>query len=295
MTLWMFIENILPVIKEILRVTTEFLLIAFVIYKTLYYLRGTRAANVLAGLIVSLLLLYLAAEGLQFKVISWLLQKSLELLAFALIVIFQPELRRSFAQIGSWFSLRSRKRETISDLVSAINSMAGRKCGAIVVIERRIGMRAIVEDAVKLDCKLNALLLQSIFYPNSPLHDGAVIIREDRIVAARAILPLSRDANLSRTMGTRHRAALGITEETDAAVVVVSEETGDISIACQGEIMRGLSENALVNELNKLLMGNGQNHEPLTDIFDTSDEQEGDVNFHGDEDPASNDPKPEAK
>jgi len=281
---------------DCLRICVEFLLIAFVIYKILYYLRGTRAANVLAGLVVAFLALSIIANSLGFTVLRWLLDNFLSLMAFTIIVVFQPELRRAFAQLGSFTLFQhNRKRETINELVQAVTAMASRKTGAIIVIERRIGMRAIVEDAVKLDCKLNALLLQSIFYPNSPLHDGAVIIREDRIVAARAILPLSRDANLSRTMGTRHRAALGITEETDAAVVVVSEETGDISIACQGEIMRGLSENALVNELNKLLMGNGQNHEPLTDIFDTSDEQEGDVNFHGDEDPASNDPKPEAK
>ena len=149
-------------------------------------------------------------------------------------------------------------------------------------------MRAIVEDAIKLDSKLNNLLIQSIFYPNSPLHDGAVIIRNDRIVAARAILPLSRDANLSRTMGTRHRAALGITEETDAAVVVVSEETGDISVACRGAIMRGLSGKSLENELNKLLMNGDQTSESLTDILGSLDEPEGEVDFHGDEEPGKN-------
>ena len=276
-------------VLDFVRAAVEFLLIAFVIYKILYYLRGTRAVNVLAGLIVAFLMLMLISDKLELKVVSWLLDKFLELMALTVIVIFQPELRRAFAQLGSYTLFkRSRKRENINELVQAVNSMSARKIGAIIVIERRIGMRAIVDDAIKLDCKLCAWLLQSIFFPNSPLHDGAVIVRDDRIVAARAILPLSRDANLSRTMGTRHRAALGITEETDGIVLVVSEETGDISIACRGAIMRGLSGKSLENELNKLLMHSNDNSEDLTDILGTPDEQEGAVDFHGDEEPGIN-------
>ena len=283
-------------VVDILRIVVEFLLIAFVIYKILYYLRGTRAVNVLAGLIVAFLILSIVANGLGFTVVRWLLDNFMSLMAFTIIVIFQPELRRAFAQLGSYtFFQRSRKRETINELVNAVNAMAGRRCGAIMVVERRIGMRAIVEDAIKLDSKLNSLLIQSIFFPNSPLHDGAVIIRDDRIVAARAILPLSRDANLSRTMGTRHRAALGITEETDAVVVVVSEETGDISVACRGVIMRGLTGKALENELNKLLMGSDNSTEDLTDILGSLDEKEGSVNFHGDEEIANSNPPEENK
>lgn len=278
-----------------LRMIVEYLLIAFVIYKILYYLRGTRAANVLSGLTVAFLALLLMAELLDFTVVRWLLDSFISLMAFTIIVIFQPELRRAFAQLGSLSFFKSnRKRETINELVLAVNAMASRRCGAIIVIERRIGMRAIVEDAIKLDSKLNNLLIQSIFYPNSPLHDGAVIVRDDRIVAARAILPLSRDANLSRTMGTRHRAALGITEETDATVVVVSEETGDISVACRGNIMRGLSGKALENELNKLLAHGHETSDSLTDILGSFDEPEGEINFHGDEEPA-NDIIPEKK
>lgn len=271
---------------DIARTVIEFVLIAFVIYKILYYLRGTRAVNVLAGLIVAFLALSIIAYSLKLTVTSWLLDNFMSLMAFTIIVIFQPELRRAFAQLGSYtFFQRNRKKETINELMQAVNAMAARKIGAIIVIERRIGMRAIVEDAVKLDCKLSGLLIQSIFYPNSPLHDGAIIVRDDRIVAARAILPLSRDANLSRTMGTRHRAALGITEETDGIVLVVSEETGDISIACRGAIMRGLSGKALENELNTLLMTASDNPETLTDILSNPDEQEGTLDFHGDEDP----------
>jgi len=273
---------------DLVRMVIEFLLIAFVIYKILYYLRGTRAVNVLAGLVVAGLILAITAKVLKLTVIHWMLENFLQLLAFTLIVIFQPELRRAFAQLGSYvFFQRNRKRETIYELVRAVDAMASRKIGAIIVIERRIGMRTIVEDAIKLDCKLSNLLIQSIFYPKSPLHDGAAIVRDDRIVAARAILPLSRDAELSRTMGTRHRAALGITEETDAVVVVVSEETGDISVACRGAIMRGLSDKSLENELNKLLMGSPDSSDSLTDILGTLDEKEGAVDFHGDEEPGN--------
>ncbi len=268
------------------RPVAEYLLLAFVIYKILYYLRGTRAANVLAGLIVGFLVLSLLADLAGFEILRWLLDGFWSLLAVAIIVIFQPELRRAFAQLGSYaFFRRSRKRETISELVSAVIEMSRRHIGAIIVIERSIGMRAIVEDAIKLDIKLNSLIIQSIFFPNSPLHDGAIIVRNDRIVAARAILPLSRDNNISRTMGTRHRAALGITEETDAAVVVVSEETGDISIACRGTIMRALSEEMLQRELNKLLLGNKHSGEALTDILDVLDDREGAPDFDGDEPP----------
>ncbi len=279
--------NFLTVL-DYLRVAVEFLLITAVIYKILYYLRGTRAANVLAGLVVAFLSLSIIANSLGLNVLRWLLDSFLSLMAFTIIVVFQPELRRAFAQLGSFtFFQRNRKRETINELTLAISAMSQRKIGAIIVIERRIGMRAIVEDAVKLDCKLSNLLLQSIFYPNSPLHDGAVIVRDDRIVAARAILPLSRDVNLSRTMGTRHRAALGITEETDSVVLVVSEETGDISVACRGAIMRGLSAKNLESELNKLLMHSGSTSDSLTDILGNMDETEGKVNFQGDEDPVN--------
>ena len=154
-------------VVDALRTAVEFLLIFFVIYKILYYLRGTRAVNVLAGVIVSCLIITIAAKKLNFNVVGWLLENFMEMMAFTIIVIFQPELRRAFAQLGSYmFFQRNRKKETIHELVAAVNSMADRRCGAIIAIERRIGMRAIVEDAVKLDCKLNNLLIQSIFYPN---------------------------------------------------------------------------------------------------------------------------------
>lgn len=164
--------------------------------------------------------------------ITFLLNWILTWLPIGLFIIFQPEIRRAFAQLGSFAIWKGkRRREVIGELVAATGNMARRKCGALIVVERRIGMQTLIDDSVKLDIKVNAMVLESIFFPNSPLHDGAVIIRDDRIVAARAILPLTRVENISRRLGTRHRAALGISEDTDAVTIVVSEETGTISIA----------------------------------------------------------------
>ncbi len=250
--------HVLPVI--------EIAILAFLIYKTLYYLRGTRGANVLAGMIVALLVLNIISKALKFEVIAWLLSGFWGLLGMAVIVIFQPELRRAFAQLGSMTNWRrSRRRETVVELVTAVLEMSRKQVGAIIVMERRIGMQALIDDSVKLDVRLNALLIESIFFPNAPLHDGAMIVRNDRIVAVRAILPLSRQ-KLSRTMGTRHRAALGITEETDAVVIVVSEETGMISLACRGAIVRGLSADNLESHLHELLFGKAAElpEEPVT-------------------------------
>lgn len=249
-----------------LRPALEILILAFLIYKILYHMRGTRGANVLAGLAILLMLLTFVSDFLRFEIISWLLNGLWALLATAIIVIFQPELRRAFAHLGSApFQYRNRKKEAIAEVATAVVNMSKRKIGAIIVMERKIGMRAIVEDAVKLDVKLNSLIIESIFFPNSPLHDGAVIIKNNRIIAAHAILPLSRNETVARSLGTRHRAAVGITEETDAVVVVVSEETGAISIACRGSISRNIGEEKLLRYLTGLLIT--ERDESFGDIF----------------------------
>ena len=233
----------------------EVFILAFIFYKILYYLRGTRGSNILAGMLVVLLILTAGADFLKFEVLSWALSGLWTLLATAMIVIFQPELRRAFAQLGSFsFRQQDKKKEVITEISTAVLNMAKRKIGALMVIERKIGMRSIVEDAVKLDVKVNSMILESIFYPNSPLHDGAIIIKNDRIIAAHAILPLSRDENFTKSLGTRHRAAVGITEETDAVVVVVSEENGNISVACRGSIRYDVKVDKLLRYLSALLM-----------------------------------------
>ena len=191
----------------------------------------------------------------------------------AILIIFQPELRRGFAQLGTTpFQHRSKKQEAISEVVAAVLNMAKRRIGVIIVFERQVGMRSIVEDAVKLDAKLNSHLLESLFYPNSPLHDGAVIIKNDKIIAAHAILPLSKEEALLRSLGTRHRAAVGITEETDAVALVVSEETGIISLACRGNIRRNIKADKLRRYLNGLLLAS--NESSFNSVF-TMDESNG--------------------
>ena len=172
-----------------------------------------------------------------------------------LMIIFQPELRRALARLGSLAILENRRRkELINEVVAAMLGMAKRKCGSIVVIECKVRLQTLIDDAVVLDAKVNSMMLESIFYPNSPLHDGAVIIRDDRIVAARAILPLSASEQLSRQLGTRHRAALGISEESDAVTVMVSEESGAVSIAHDGKLYRDLTPEELRKMLDTLIV-----------------------------------------
>lgn len=228
----------------------------FAVYGVLYFLRSTRGAQVFTGILVATvaLALILRIESLHFDVLNSLIEMIANSLFIALIIIFQPEMRRALAQLGSLTAWQGKKkREIIGEIVSASSEMARRKCGALMVIERNIKLQSYVDDAVVLDAKVHYLLLESLFYPKSPLHDGAVIIRNDRIIAASAILPLTR-VNLAYHLGTRHRAALGISEDSDAVAVVVSEETGTISIAYRGTLHRDLSARDLENLLEKLLI-----------------------------------------
>ena len=238
--------------------TLEFLLIFLIVYTLLYSFRRTRAISVLWGVIVILLGLRILADILKMEAFSWILQNLWQFLAIALIVIFQPELRRAFAQLGSILSPYTHARqieqkEAIEEIVSALNQMSVRRCGALIVFERRIGLAAIIGNAVHLEAKINSLLLQSLFYPNSPLHDGAVIIQDGKIAAAHAILPLTQEPDYSN-LGTRHRAALGITEETDAVALIVSEETGSISYAYKGKLTLDVSQGKLTEFLKRKLL-----------------------------------------
>lgn len=212
--------------------------------------------SVLAGIIMILLFTTFLSLTLNLEVFGWLLENLWTVFSTAMIVIFQPELRRAFAQLGSHIGRHKKieQKEAIEEIVSAVMQMSFRRCGALIIFERQIGMAAIINSAVALETKINSLLVQSIFYPNSPLHDGAVIVRQGIIAAAHAILPLSQDETGTRDFGTRHRAAIGVTEETDAVAVVVSEETGTISVAYRGRLIRNLSETDLLAFLKKMLI-----------------------------------------
>ncbi len=266
-------QETLTTVMQYLRPAMEVTILAFLIYKVLYFMRGTRGAYVLSGLITALLALMIAASSLHLEVIGWLVGSFWSILATAIIVIFQPELRRAFAQLGTYTVLRGkRQREVIGEIVTAVVDMARRKCGALIVVERRIGMRALEEDSVKIDIKVSAIILETIFFPNSPLHDGAVIIRDNRIVAARVILPLTRSGeDVSRRLGTRHRAALGISEETDGIAIVVSEETGSISVCCRGALRRNLAPEGLEDYLEQLIITEQDDVSPgISDFLDES-------------------------
>ncbi len=240
---------------EIFQPLMEMLLLAAIIYLLFYSLRGTRGSNMLWGIALVLVVFTTLVWLLNFSVVLWLMGRIWLVVPTLLIVVFQPELRRFFAHLGSNpFSQLSRRREGIGEVIQAVEEMSRSRTGALIVFEGRIGMQNLINDSIALDIKLNSLIIESIFYPNSPLHDGAMVIRNDRIVAARAILPLSRDENLSRTMGTRHRAALGITEENDCVVVIVSEETGGISVAFSGGIQREMTVPELSRRLHELLL-----------------------------------------
>lgn len=225
----------------------DILLVALLFYQVLVMIRGTRAAPMLAGLGVVAVTFYLVPTE-RLTTLNWVVSHVLPYVVFALIVVFQSEIRHMLADLGrrlSFLSGSGAGSESYDDIVLAANLFSQHQTGALVVIERDIGLRTHVESGVPLDARLSYDLLATIFRPSAPLHDGAVIVQKDRIAAAACFLPLSMNPLLSTQLGTRHRAAIGITEETDAIAVVVSEETGAISLALGGQIERDLTVDQL--------------------------------------------------
>jgi len=233
----------------------DILLVAILIYQALMLVRGTRAAPMLVGVATLGLAFYLARLG-ELRTLNWLLSTLLPYVVFALIVVFQSEIRHALANLGSRISLMrssSSVADVYDDVVLAANLFSQNQTGALIVIEREIGLRTYIESGVALDARLSYDLLATIFRPSAPLHDGAVIVQRDRIAAAACFLPLSMNPVLSTQLGTRHRAGIGITEETDAVAVIVSEETGAISMAVAGHIERELTVERLRDRLSNLL------------------------------------------
>jgi diadenylate cyclase len=222
----------------------DILLVAFLVYQFLMIIRGRRAAHILAGVAV-LTVMYLVSEAFGFDLIRTILSSIAPYAPFALVVMFQSEIRRMLARIGRrrWLTIggRLQKREFTEELVLALDQLSQQKTGALVVIERDIGLRTFIESGVLLDASLSRDLLLTIFWNGSALHDGAVIVQGQRIAAAACFLPLTVRPGVARSLGTRHRAAIGVTEETDCLSLVVSEETGRISIVAFGEIEMDVS------------------------------------------------------
>jgi diadenylate cyclase len=234
----------------------EILLLSVGIYYGYLYFRGTRGAKVLTGLAIVFLTLTLISTLLNLTVIGWIVRSFSVFLAVALVVIFQPELRRGLAELGGHpiFSLTSEKRETVHDIAEAISQLANKQFGALIAIERDTSIRVYEETGVELDAVLSVELLLTLFHPKSALHDGGVVMRNGRIAAAACIFPVSQRETLDRSLGLRHRAGLGITEESDAIAVIVSEETGGISICHRRRIERNFTPETFRKRIGELLL-----------------------------------------
>lgn len=233
-------------------------IVAIVIYEFLKLIRGTRAVQMAVGSLFIVALFYVSQLA-PLQTLNWMIRNVLVYVAFAAIVIFQSDIRRALAHLGQapffrYFSRAESDDEHIEEIVVAATILAQQRVGAIVAVEREIGLRNYIESGIPIDATLTYDLLVTIFRPGSPLHDGAVVLQEGRIAAAACFLPLTVNPRLSRDLGTRHRAAIGLTEESDAVAIVVSEETGQISVALEGEIERDLSPDDLRARLRDLLV-----------------------------------------
>src|SRR5438067_6560821 len=215
----------------------DILIVAFLIYELILIVRGTRAAHILLG-ILTIVFIYNLALWLRLDLLHAILSHAMPYMAIAVIVLFQSEIRRTLARIGRkrLFGRSFRRRESTEEILLALAKLSNEKTGALIVLERDIGLRTFIESGVRLDAHISRDLLLTIFRKDAALHDGAVIVQKDRISAAACFLPLSMNPALSSKLGTRHRAAIGITEETDCLALIVSEENGRISLAAFGEI-----------------------------------------------------------
>ena len=238
----------------------DLLIVAFLFYKIVMIIRGTRAVQLLKGLLV-LVIAMVVSDWLGFRAINWLLTQLITVGVIAIPIVFQPELRRALEKLGrgQFFtdaftitSTHEKQGEVITEIVKACGVLKKRGLGGLIVIERKTGLRDFVETGVMIDGKISAEFLINIFMPRSPLHDGAVVIKDNVVRAAGCYLPLTEKGGLSRDLGTRHRAALGIAEHSDAISIVVSEEDGRISIAENGKIIRGIEEQELGKKLKEL-------------------------------------------
>lgn len=232
----------------------DILVVAFLVYQVLMVVRGTRAGHVLIGILM-MVSIYAIALWAGLEALRSLLSFIVPYIGLAIIVLFQSEIRRTLARIGRkrWLGLGAgfRAPESVNEIVLAVEHLAQQKTGALIVLERDIGLRTFIESGVRLEALLSRDLLLSIFQPGLPLHDGAVIVQKDRVAAAACFLPLTTNPALSAKLGTRHRAAIGITEESDCLSVVVSEENGRISVASFGELIQGLSVPDVVERINR--------------------------------------------
>ena len=243
----------------------DILLVAALFYRLLSLVKGTRSAQMIVGLLV-IVLVGFVARYFDLLAVRWIVDSLKTVWLIVFVILFQPELRHALAQFGRtrYFRsfLRGENYGVLGEVIRAVENLAQRRHGALIVMERNIGLRNFVDTGTRIDSKISAELLVTLFSPGSPLHDGAVILREDAIVAASCILPLSSNPLTAVALGTRHRAALGLSEETDAAIIIVSEQTGSISVAYRGVLYPRLDEGQLRSELSRIFRIRPQDEAP---------------------------------
>ncbi|GIO15907.1 cyclic di-AMP synthase CdaA [Cohnella xylanilytica] len=239
--------------KSAIKDAADILIVSYLIYKMIQLVRGTRAVQLLKGIFL-LIITWALATWLNLYTLKWVMNQLFPFGVMTVLIIFQPELRRALEQLGrsKLFSRTAADQDIsqqIGEVIKAVNYLARRKIGALIVFERKTGINEYIESGIKMESKMSSELLINIFIPNTPLHDGAVIVRESQIMAAGCYLPLSENPFISKELGTRHRAAIGISEVCDAISVVVSEETGQVSLAMNGQIVRDIKEESLISKL----------------------------------------------
>lgn len=233
-----------------LKIAIEIIILWYVIYMILLFVKGTRTEQLLKGLVI-IGAIFVAAQQLRLEAISWVMVSLFPISVIALVIIFQPELRQGLARLGQ-FGIYEEEEGIIEEIVRAASYLSGKKIGALVAMERESGLKTYIESGIPIDGKVTKELIISIFSSKASLHDGAIIIQHDRIIAGGCLLPLSQATNISKSFGTRHRAAIGLSEETDAICVVVSEDTGAMSVAMGGKLMHNIAEENLVKLLKKI-------------------------------------------
>lgn len=254
----------------------DIFIVTYIIYKVLKFIRDTRTVQLLKGVIV-LIVAMQVSQFIRLHTVHYLISNAMQLGLIAILIVFQPELRRALEQLGQttlgqWFNFEERaddveRERVIKEVKESCVNMSKSRIGALIVLERETKIGDIVSTGITINADVSAELLTNIFVPKTPLHDGAVIIRNNKIEAASCFLPLSQNPNVSKELGTRHRAGLGMSEESDAVVVIVSEETGGISIACGGELNMKLSPEALEKNLVKLFNINKKETKPKKGIL----------------------------
>lgn len=250
--------EILDYLASIWKPFIEILILWYLFYLVLLFIKGTRAFQVVKGLAIIFVITavgtFFVTQKLQLYTLNWIIERFFAIMIVALIILFQPELRQGLARIGQrgMFSLAVLEQHIIQEIVNAASLLSKKRIGAIMAIERDASLRIYIESGIALDAQVTSELINTIFMPNTPLHDGGIVIRAERILAGGCLFPLTDNPHISKRLGTRHRAAIGLTEETDAVTVVISEETGSVSVAVDGKLTQNLDREALGKMLRNL-------------------------------------------